>query len=147
MSQKRRMIKMGEGNRNEREERDYFSRLMFGDRTNSEESNESTDRDTDEGEKANRDKAWEDDRSEERNWLFRPRERREPFQQKNRMDELFSLGGTNRKRSNPSVLDLLENVDYVELMEHFDTLMTSANKLKPLMNKLKPILGTILNKK
>lgn len=48
---------------------------------------------------------------------------------------------------NGSLGDYLQKVDYIEIMNHVDTLMASANELKPLIKKVKPVIESFLNKK
>jgi len=46
-----------------------------------------------------------------------------------------------------SIEKALQNVNIPELMNHFDSLMTSTQNLKPLYNQIKPMISNILNKK
>lgn len=48
---------------------------------------------------------------------------------------------------NKSIEQFLQNVDYMKVMHHVDTLMTSTKELKPLLNKLKPVLEHFISKK
>lgn len=48
---------------------------------------------------------------------------------------------------NKSIEQFLQNVDYMEVMHHVDTLMTSTKELKPLLNKIKPVLENLISKK
>lgn len=53
----------------------------------------------------------------------------------------------NLEQSNSPLEKLLQNIDYVETMKHVDTLMSSANELKPILKKVKPLIETFLPKK
>lgn len=72
-----------------------------------------------------------------------------------RKDDDWILGSKSSpppKSEKPSFLngslgEYLQNVDYMEIMHHFDTLMNSANELKPLFKKVRPVLESFLNKK
>lgn len=41
---------------------------------------------------------------------------------------------------------ILQNIDYTKIMENVDTLMTSAQELKPLFKKVRPLIDTFLSK-
>ncbi|MBT2708684.1 hypothetical protein [Bacillus sp. ISL-47] len=63
-------------------------------------------------------------------------------------DWLF--GGSRRPQEDDSlngkVNHLLNNINYEELMNNIDTLMTSASQLKPLLKKASPFLEQFLKK-
>ncbi|TKC18272.1 hypothetical protein [Robertmurraya kyonggiensis] len=72
---------------------------------------------------------------EERDWLFGKRTSRTKSSEENPINQIPFIG------------ERLQNIDYMEMMQHFDTLMTSANDLKPLFKKIKPVLLEFLQKK
>jgi hypothetical protein len=96
---------------------DPFSRLMFGDKRYYEEEEK-------EGVSNRR----------ETDWILGPKS--SPHQKSEKPSFL-----------NGSLGEYLQNVDYIEIMHHFDTLMNSANELKPLFKKVRPVLESFLNKK
>lgn len=101
-------------------ERDPLSRLMFGKREVSEL------------------KTTEEERSEDEHydWLL------------GRKRSLPSKGEeSNSEGLHHTIGRFMQNIDYVETMKHIDTLMTSANELKPLLSKVKPIIETFTQKK
>lgn len=104
----------------ETEKIDPFSRFMFGVRRE-QEFDESHDND----------EKKENVHARDRDWLFGARE----------------LPKAKKAKQDPSILDHLNNVDYIELMHHVDTFMSSTKDLKPLVSKLKPYLESFLHKK
>lgn len=120
------------------DEKDRFTRLMFGDRRRASESsnkeNAFDDEDfRDEGED-------EDDSSRNNDWLFGRKREHHSF-------DFF--GNRNQKagqHDQNSLEKFLYNIDYVELMKHVDTLMTTAKELKPLIKQIKPYLKSFTRK-
>lgn len=54
----------------------------------------------------------------------------------------------NDSPKNQSAIEkAVNNVNIPELMNHLDTLMTSAQSLKPLYKQIKPIISSFLNSK
>lgn len=114
---------------------DPLSHFLFGDRVRRHES--------DQVEK-------EFDRSEEAqgkdDWLFGDRSRNA-----HEADE-WLLGGKSRKTDeredppNENGKNILNNINFEELMGNIDTLMTSAHQLKPLLKKAGPLLEMFLKK-
>ncbi|RFU68033.1 hypothetical protein D0469_13145 [Peribacillus saganii] len=55
--------------------------------------------------------------------------------------------GTRRQMKKESdIQSLIANVDYMELMEHVDTIMKSYSEFKPFINKINPMIGRFLKK-
>ena len=114
---------------------DPLSHFLFGDRVRRHES--------DEVEK-------EFEKSEEAqgkgDWLFGDRSRNA-----HEADE-WLLGGKSRKTDaredspNENGKNILNNINFEELMGNIDTLMTSAHQLKPLLKKAGPLLEMFLKK-
>lgn len=114
---------------------DPLSHFLFGDRVRRHES--------DEVEK-------EFDKSEEAqgkgDWLFGDRSRNA-----HEADE-WLLGGKSRKSDekedppNENGKNILNNINFEELLGNIDTLMTSAHQLKPLLKKAGPLLEVFLKK-
>lgn len=114
---------------------DPLSHFLFGDRVRRHES--------DEVEK-------EFDKSEEAqgkgDWLFGDRSRNA-----HEADE-WLLGGKSRKSDekedppNENGKNILNNINFEELLGNIDTLMTSAHQLKPLLKKAGPLLEMFLKK-
>ncbi len=106
---------------NKEEERDPFSALMFPSRR--ERNQETEHKESAEG-------------ISEHEWLFgkrRPHQKEEPL---------------NDSPKNQSAIEkAVNNVNIPELMNHFDTLMTSAQNLKPLYKQIKPVISSFLNSK
>lgn len=102
-------------------ERDPFSALMFPSR---------------------RERIQESDTEEnvdaitEHEWLFG---KRRPYQKEKAMN-------TNPKNQS-AIEKVVNNVNIPELFNHFDTLMTSAQNLKPLFQQIKPVISSFLNTK
>lgn len=71
----------------------------------------------------------------ERDWLFGNRPSRSKSAEQNPLNQIPFIG------------ERLQNLDYMEIMQHVDTLMNSANELKPLIRKIKPVLLDFLQKK
>ncbi|WP_019153250.1 hypothetical protein [Robertmurraya massiliosenegalensis] len=104
----------------QREEVDRFSRFMFGERhTSSFEEPEKREK-------------------EDWDWILGSRESHTEEEQNNKS----TLNGFNK-----TIDEFLQKVDYMEVMNHIDTLMTSTKELKPLLTKLKPLLENFLSKK
>lgn len=115
---------MQEEEKNERKkEMDPLSRLMFGGRPDHGGS------DSEAG------KVGESD-DREYDWLF-GRRRPTPIKEEEPPSE-----GIHQKLG-----QMLQNIDYMEAMKHVDTLMTSANELKPLLGKVKPLIESFTQKK
>jgi hypothetical protein len=114
---------------------DPLSHFLFGDRVRRHES--------DEVEK-------EFEKSEEAqgkgDWLFGDRS-----SNAHEADE-WLLGGRSRKSDekedppNENGKNILNNINFEELMGNIDTLMTSAHQLKPLLKKAGPLLEMFLKK-
>lgn len=114
---------------------DHLSHFLFGDRVRRHES--------DEVEK-------EFEKSEEAqgkgDWLFGDRS-----SNAHEADE-WLLGGRSRKSDekedppNENGKNILNNINFEELMGNIDTLMTSAHHLKPLLKKAGPLLEIFLKK-
>lgn len=96
---------------------DPISKFMFGERF--EEKEEDT----------------EPTEHEEHDWLFGKRPSRSQNSEQNPINQIPFIG------------ERLQNIDYMEMMQHVDTLMNSANDLKPLFKKIKPVLLEFLQKK
>lgn len=104
-----------------REERDPFTALMFPSRK---ESNQETEQmESVEG-------------ISEHEWLFG---KRQSYSQ----DESLN----NSPKNQTAIEKAINNVNLPELMNHFDTLMTSAQNLKPLYKQIKPVISSFLNSK
>lgn len=90
--------------------------------------------------------------------------RREPNQEKEQKDSVDGMSEHEwlfgKKRSHPkddslnnspknqtAIEKAINNVNIPELMNHFDTLMTSAQSLKPLYKQIKPVISSFLNSK
>lgn len=101
-------------------QRDPFSKLMFG------KGRTSHDKTTEE----------EGSQHEQYDWLLG---RKHPIPPKGEESSSEGLHHTIGR--------FMQNIDYVETMKHIDTLMTSANELKPLLSKVKPIIETFTQKK
>jgi hypothetical protein len=102
-------------------ERDPFSALMFPSRRDQIQESNSEEN---------------SDGVTEHEWLFGKR-RSYPKQQSMK---------TNPK--NQSALEkVVNNVNIPELINHFDTLMTSAQNLKPIIQQIKPIISSFLQTK
>lgn len=104
-------------------EMDPLSRLMFGGRSHN---------------RRNDSEGVEDVGSDDReyDWLLG---RRRPITTK---EEETPSEGIHHK-----IGEMLQNIDYIEAMKHVDTLMTSANELKPLLGKVKPLIESFTQKK
>lgn len=68
-------------------------------------------------------------------------------QERSKEEQIGTPVGTNEMEQSSSLNGLLQNINYLELMEHVDTLMTSAGQLKPLFTKIKPLFEQFINKK
>lgn len=83
-------------------------------------------------------------------WLFgrRPPANDDDYRDRGGID-LFSLHPRQQQKSEQknSIGSILQNVNYMELMEHMDTLMNSAKQLKPLLSKVRPLIDQFTNKK
>lgn len=71
----------------------------------------------------------------EHEWLFGKRRSYQKEQPSN----------TNPKNQS-SIEKVINNVNIPELINHFDTLMTSAQNLKPIIQQIKPVISSFLNK-
>lgn len=100
------------------EEIDFFTKFMFGETREVDES-------------------WKERRRKEREWLFgaEKKEQKKPQEAPSSSNAYQKIG------------EKLERIDYLELMGHIDTLMASASELKPLFKKLKPLLTQVIDKK
>ncbi len=80
-------------------------------------------------------------------WLFgRGRNRNSPEH-----DGWLFGGGTRDQHEDDDSLsrkvnNILNNINYEELMNNIDTLMTSASQLKPLLKKARPLIDQFLKK-
>ncbi|MGG0719099.1 hypothetical protein ABE096_16105 [Robertmurraya massiliosenegalensis] len=102
------------------EEVDHFSKFMFGER-NTSSFEEPVKRE-----------------EEDWDWILGSRASDKAETQNNK----GTLNGLNK-----SIEELLQKVDYMEVMNHIDTLMASTKELKPLLTKIKPLLENFLSKK
>lgn len=102
------------------EDRDPFTQLMFGSRRGREDRINEED---------------SEDRMAGHEWLFGKKQ--------------SSIVKESDKTLNPyptNIEKALQNVNIPELMNHFDSLMTSTQNLKPLYNQIKPMISNILKK-
>lgn len=53
----------------------------------------------------------------------------------------------NEVETNNPLEKILQNIDFEETIKHFDTLMTSANELKPLLKNVRPLIDIWFSKK
>ncbi|MFE8700365.1 hypothetical protein ACFYKX_07060 [Cytobacillus sp. FJAT-54145] len=126
------LLMESEDHKDEANEIDPFSQFMFG-KTIYRERNEK-----------------ESSSFNNNEWLFG---RRSPANDDDQRDrggiDLFSLHPRQSQKSEQknSIGNILQNVNYIELMEHMDTLMNSAKELKPLLSKVRPLIDQFTNKK
>lgn len=98
-------------------------------------------------------------------FMFGPNFRKSRHQEEERQDEVdiekeperrskpqhddWLFGGRERPDDslNGKVNHILNNINYEELMNNIDTLMTSASQLKPLLKKASPFLEQFWKKK
>lgn len=111
---------------NERDERDPFTRFMFGD---------SRRRTTNDFKEENEGDKRENDSFESKRSVDPFGFGRRPHAEKESKNDFGTIG------------TLLQNLDYNELMNQIDTIMTSANELKPLLKELKPLVESFIQKK
>lgn len=104
-----------------KDERDPFSALMFPSRREAMQETEQMD---------------SVEEMSEHEWLFGKR-RSQPKE-----------NSLNHHPKNQTAIEkAINNVNIPELMIHFDTLMTSAQSLKPLYKQIKPVISSFLNSK
>lgn len=102
---------------------DPFSKFMFGEQRNLEKGQDVTSKN-----ESSEQKEWD--------WLLGGRvPAHAPKKQAQSLPKNFSLDR------------VLQNVDYDEVMQHVDTILTSANELKPLLKMAKPFIGAFFTKK
>ena len=117
----------------ERNELDHFTRFMFGEKRNlMRGERKSSDINNDFIENQPEMEDFEEKRAREREWLFGVNTRHSPRHQ---------------GQDKTTITDLLNQIDYTELMHHVDTFMSSTKQLKPLIKKLRPYVEMLLNKK
>lgn len=104
-----------------KDDRDPFSALMFPSRRESTQETEQTE--SVEG-------------MSEHEWLFGKR------RSHSKEDSL-----NNSPKNQTAIEKAINNVNLPELMIHFDTLMTSAQNLKPLYKQIKPVISSFLSSK
>lgn len=120
----------------QRHETDRISRFMFGEK--GVKNTALDDELTNEHDDSTLDKEHIEPIARERDWLFGHR-----YTQDTKRHDNLSPQASNKTIH--SLGNMLQNVDYIELMQHVDTLMTSASELKPLLKKIKPVIESFLN--
>lgn len=76
-------------------------------------------------------------------------ESNQPTREYDQIDH-FMFGGQREKEkgseNKSSLSGILGQIDVIEVLNHVDTLMTSAKELKPLLGKVKPLFDQIIDK-